>query len=821
MVFGLLAGLAVFFAASGSALAATCTFASAGDSDFNTAGNWSCAHVPVAADETIIPASTSTVMSAAATVSGLLINSNATLTTTGFDLTVRDSVTSTGDLIAGGNTISIGNDLTFLTGFTFTPGTGTVTITTSTSDGTFVHALTFPASGATFNDLVVSTTQSVLPVSAGTTTIGGELAIIDGMVYLSSGADMTVTGSSTIAVDGIFSMEDSTSQFIANGTTTNFGVIGPLSSGLIVFNDDFINAGNVSSTAGETYSLTVKRDFINIGAFHSGSSTVSITGDTDQGILGELTFHNLIVSYGGGEYVKTFIGNVTTTGNMTNSAIISLSNFHYEPLGNVTNTLTMIALTIRVPSDKNQTWSGSGSQTAELRIEKPTGTTLTLSGDPDFWGIRLVSGTLNAGTGTVDINGDGYTMTMAGGTFTHGGGTIKYANAGGTMEIASTTYNNLVIDPTAGSLYNLSGTTTVLGTTSLSADARLNLQGKTLIATGLITNDGAITLNSGEIVHTAESTKVTNSSGVEVASISTGGSVYVTVQDSNRNLASSTAETMTVTLTMNAAGGSDSETLTLTETSSTSGVFRNLTGITVANSSAVSLGNNQLEITSDGVGTMTYTDNQDSADTATDTVTLSYTAAAAVAPSGGGGSGDPNVTGLPPVVTQQQQTLLNNLKTINVAIHNLVKLPDDGKLSTQEDTAVYYVGSDGKRHAFPNEKVYYTWYANFDSVKVITALKLASIPLGANVTYKPGEKMVKFTTDNKVYAVAKGGVLRWVVSENAAVELYGANWSKKIDDISDAFYVNYKFGNNASGLTDFNPTSIKASAPLPSDSLQM
>jgi len=120
--------------------------------------------------------------------------------------------------------------------------------------------------------------------------------------------------------------------------------------------------------------------------------------------------------------------------------------------------------------------------------------------------------------------------------------------------------------------------------------------------------------------------------------------------------------------------------------------------------------------------------------------------------------------------------------------------------------AVYYVGNDGKRHAFSNSKVYFTWYTNFDAVQTVNGSVMASFQLGKNVTYRPGVKMVKFTTDPKVYAVARYGVLRWVATESLAISLYGSNWNQKIDDISDAFYANYSFGSNINGIGDYNPS---------------
>ncbi len=108
--------------------------------------------------------------------------------------------------------------------------------------------------------------------------------------------------------------------------------------------------------------------------------------------------------------------------------------------------------------------------------------------------------------------------------------------------------------------------------------------------------------------------------------------------------------------------------------------------------------------------------------------------------------------------------------------------------------AVYYCGADGKRYVFPNSAVYFSWYTNFDDVLTITADDLAKIPLGGNVTYKPGTRMVKIQSDPKTYAVARGGILRWVTSEAVAIALYGPNWNQYIDDINVAFFLNYTIG---------------------------
>lgn len=117
-----------------------------------------------------------------------------------------------------------------------------------------------------------------------------------------------------------------------------------------------------------------------------------------------------------------------------------------------------------------------------------------------------------------------------------------------------------------------------------------------------------------------------------------------------------------------------------------------------------------------------------------------------------------------------------------------------GSLIKASLPSVYYCGADGKRYAFVNDRIFFSWYKNFSGVKIISDADLASIPLGGNATYRPGKKMIKIQSDPKVYVISRGGVLRWVMTEAKARELFGANWNQEIDDVSDAFFVNYTIG---------------------------
>ncbi|MCR4256307.1 MAG: hypothetical protein NUW08_01230, partial [Candidatus Uhrbacteria bacterium] len=322
----------------------------------------------------------------------------------------------------------------------------------------------------------------------------------------------------------------------------------------------------------------------------------------------------------------------------------------------------------------------------------------------------------------------------------------------------------------------------------------------------------AFTTSSGGATSTAQIT------------VASGGGLYVTLQDNNRNLSATNTETMTVTVSATSASGSDNETLTLTETGDATGIFRNATALPLSYVVNATTNDGTFSINASDTGTTSYTDTYDATDTGTDTITLTLATSASAASSDTGGGGLPSgggggSGGLPPITTTYQEVVVDGAV---IPVHTLVKLACPAGAGVNHPcTAVYYVSSQGKRHAFPNDKVYFTWYADFSGVQLVNETQMAGIVLGKNVTYKPGVRMVKFLTDPKVYAVEKGGVLRWVTTEAVATALYGSAWNTMIDDINDAFYANYRFGIDVSSSADYDPATARASVTFPSDSLQM
>ena len=129
----------------------------------------------------------------------------------------------------------------------------------------------------------------------------------------------------------------------------------------------------------------------------------------------------------------------------------------------------------------------------------------------------------------------------------------------------------------------------------------------------------------------------------------------------------------------------------------------------------------------------------------------------------------------------------------------------EGSLFKGSTSTVYYLSSDGKRYVFPNGKTFESWYGDSGaSVLQITDAEISKYPLAGNITVRPGVYLVKVQTDPKVYAVSAGGYLHWVSSESVARDLYGSDWNKKVIDIPDVFFVNYKIDSSIENSDQYN-----------------
>ncbi len=144
-----------------------------------------------------------------------------------------------------------------------------------------------------------------------------------------------------------------------------------------------------------------------------------------------------------------------------------------------------------------------------------------------------------------------------------------------------------------------------------------------------------------------------------------------------------------------------------------------------------------------------------------------------------------------------------------------------GSLIKGSAAAVYFLGDDGKRYVFPNASVYGTWFGASTPIMKVTDAELATHALGGNVTYKPGKTLIKVTTDPKVYAVSRFGVLHWVTSEAIAKALYGVEWNKKVVDVPDVFFANYKTSFPITEAASYVPSAETAAVTWPTQSMTL
>ncbi len=131
-----------------------------------------------------------------------------------------------------------------------------------------------------------------------------------------------------------------------------------------------------------------------------------------------------------------------------------------------------------------------------------------------------------------------------------------------------------------------------------------------------------------------------------------------------------------------------------------------------------------------------------------------------------------------------------------------------GKYAGRGDVChtVYYYGADGKKHAFPTESVYFTWYSSYANMMTVSQSYVNALPTGGAVTYRPGSVLVKFTGSTTVYAVADGQVLRPIMNEAAAKSIYGSNWNASVVTISASYKSNYNIGAKIYSSADYSKT---------------
>lgn len=120
------------------------------------------------------------------------------------------------------------------------------------------------------------------------------------------------------------------------------------------------------------------------------------------------------------------------------------------------------------------------------------------------------------------------------------------------------------------------------------------------------------------------------------------------------------------------------------------------------------------------------------------------------------------------------------------AYNNLIK----GPLSS----TVYFLDKDNVKHIFPNKTTFTSWFGNnFSQILTLPQKVIISLPLGKNVTVRPG-KLVKFENNPLIYAVERGGVLRAYRDPTAYGKIYGSEWYQEIISLPEISFNDYTVG---------------------------
>jgi len=142
-----------------------------------------------------------------------------------------------------------------------------------------------------------------------------------------------------------------------------------------------------------------------------------------------------------------------------------------------------------------------------------------------------------------------------------------------------------------------------------------------------------------------------------------------------------------------------------------------------------------------------------------------------------------------------------SVKAGNIQIGDLIRCP--------ENSAVYKIGADGKRHAFPLSSIYFSRYDNFSSVKTVPLSQLQIYQLGKNITFKTGS-LFKIPSVPKVYEVIDDdGTVEWIQSEE---DFYARGHSfSDVKDLPETFWFNYREVN----VVEDEGASSNTQAPIP------
>lgn len=486
---------------------ATYYFRNTGDVNWGTATNWSLTDgggatgaVPLVTDDAVFTANSG----------NCSINSTfrvcATLNTTGYsntitfanDLRVNGNITLGGStILAGTNFLNVTNTCTFTSNGVVIPNLriGLTTGFTTTLSGGITVSGNFLIFGSTGQTFTINSNTITISGASSTITVGAA-----GVTTISAGTTtFNVTGTCTITTVG-------TSPQLRNNLTINTAGTVTI-SGTFAYNTGTLTytAGTVSTT-GSTLSVGTTTSF-NTGAIIwnnvvFSTATMTITGNFNVG--GTLTLGggtNSVVCNGG---TINASGNVTLASTNTTNTALGSSVLNLNGTGTVSSANMQLRLSTNINTSGTITFSGvlqynTGTLTYTAGTVITTGSTLAVasSGTSLNTGAVLWNAVSITGAFTHTITGNfnvGGSLTLGSGTTTINTGVI---NAFGNIAIAVTT-GTVTGTATLNVLGDGISITSSGGTLRLNTN--LNSSGKINMPSTLNYNSGTLSYLSGNIV---------------------------------------------------------------------------------------------------------------------------------------------------------------------------------------------------------------------------------------------------------------------------------------------------------------------------------
>ncbi len=501
------------------------TWSGGSSTDWSDPLNWNNG-VPTSTLDVLIPnVATQPTLTVASESGDLTINSGATLTSAGFQLSIHGNFTNNGTANLSSSPIVItGIFAQTIGGFTTT---GNVSMTKTGGTATLSGNLSC-------NSLILNGTGGTLNLGPALThTFTGDITITAGTLVASS-SNIVVTGTGTQSIATL----NTTGNFSMTKTGGTATLSGNLNVNTITVNG---SGGTLNLGAGTTHTITGDIT-LTAGTLTGNSANIILSGTSTQSIAGFTTTGNLTTTKTGGTATLTGALSVNTltingtggtlnlgtslshviTGNITVTVgTLNGGSSTVELSGNLTGTFTAGAANVTLAGTGTQSIAGF-TTTGNVLMTKTGGTatftgnisvaSLTLNGSGGtlnlglarthtFTGdIVVTAGTLTGSTSNVTISGTA-TQSIAGFTIT---GTLSMTKTGGTATLTGNmNAGALTINGSGGTLHlgtglvhTFTGTWTRTSGTLNGGTSTLTLSGSGAVVSG---SGGTFTPSTGTV----------------------------------------------------------------------------------------------------------------------------------------------------------------------------------------------------------------------------------------------------------------------------------------------------------------------------------